>query len=70
MMTKVGLTSKEIEDTRVVDVVDREWLKEIAWQLAKLREDMWEQFREVIKRDPAFAVLTTSDHAKINLGSK
>lgn len=40
MMHKVGLTSTEIECTNVGDVVDREWLKEIAWQLAKLREGL------------------------------
>lgn len=35
-MMKIGLTSKEIEKTTSTDTVD--WQRELAWQIAKLRE--------------------------------
>lgn len=36
-------TSQEIESLPVTVPSTNDWLKEIAWQLAKLREDMKEQ---------------------------
>lgn len=40
MMPKYGLTSDEIRAVNVSDAVDREWLKELCWQIAKLRESL------------------------------
>ena len=40
MMPKVGMSAQEIADTSVVSLVQNEWLREIAWQLTKLRESL------------------------------
>jgi len=39
---KIGMTSEEIAQTNVTVMVESEWLREIAYQLAALREDFLE----------------------------
>jgi hypothetical protein len=58
-------TSEEIEGMGMAGTVEIDWLKEIAWQLAKLRESL-----------PTQAVTTSDQYAdkeyttKFKLGSK
>lgn len=40
MMKKTGLTSEEIVNLPVIQASEVEWLREVAWQLAKLREQL------------------------------
>lgn len=62
MMPKYGLTSDEIRAVNVSDAVDREWLKELCWQIAKLRESL-----DGARLEPHLSVIDNGAKYKVHL---